>query len=129
MNSCLVLFLSSNYTPLDFQPQLNVIYVEFATCAKTHPYLATFSCRAQHRTMNACMLTYATQEEQDAAREEWFLSRDKRRKEREEKEAKRKESERKHREWWGLDENGRRIVTSKDKEWRYGKEAKSEESS
>ncbi|KAI9703473.1 MAG: hypothetical protein M1820_005777 [Bogoriella megaspora] len=83
---------------------------EFATCAKTQTYLSTIRCRAQHRAMNACMLTYATQDEQDAARAEWFATVEKRKTEREEKEAKRRESERKHREWWGLDEQGRRKL-------------------
>jgi COX assembly protein 1 len=59
--------------------------------------------------MNACMLQYANQAEQDAAREEWFATRDLRRKEREAKEEKRIEQEKFHREWWGLDENGNRV--------------------
>jgi hypothetical protein len=50
--------------------------------------------------MNACMLQYANQAEQDAAREEWFATRDLRRKEREAKEEKRIEQEKFHREWW-----------------------------
>lgn len=49
--------------------------------------------------MNTCMLQFATQAEQDAAREEWFATRDLRRKEREDKEEKRKEQEKFHREW------------------------------
>lgn len=66
--------------------------------------------------MNSCMVAHATQEEQDRAREEWFATRDFRRKEREEKEAKRKEQEKFHREWWGLDEQGRRIVDKQGRE-------------
>jgi len=60
--------------------------------------------------MNTCMLQYANQAEQDAARSEWFETRDLRRREREEKEEKRKEQEKFHREWWGLDENGNRVL-------------------
>lgn len=60
--------------------------------------------------MNTCMNKYATQAEQDAARNEWFATRDQRRKERELKEEKRKEQEKFHREWWGLDEQGKRIL-------------------
>lgn len=60
--------------------------------------------------MNSCMVAHATQEEQDAAREEWFATRDVRRRERELKEQKRKEQEKFHREWWGLDEQGRKRV-------------------
>ena len=52
--------------------------------------------------MNACMISYATQEEQDAAREEWLASKERRALEREAKEKKRKEQEKFHREWWGL---------------------------
>lgn len=64
--------------------------------------------------MNSCMMQYATLEEQDRAREEWFATRDSRRKERELKEEKRKEAEKFHREWWGLDEHGRRVVKTED---------------
>lgn len=48
------------------------------------------------------MVTHATLQEQDAAREEWFATRLERQREREEREKKRKEQERFHREWWGL---------------------------
>jgi len=60
--------------------------------------------------MNSCMVQHATQAEQDAAREDWFLGMDKRRAEREEKEQKRLEQEKFHREWWGLDEKGRKKL-------------------
>ncbi len=66
--------------------------------------------------MNSCMVAHATQEEQDRAREEWFATRDLRRKEREEKEAKRKEQEKFHREWWGLDEQGKRVMDKQARE-------------
>lgn len=65
--------------------------------------------------MNTCMLQYANQAEQDAARDEWFATRDERRREREAKEEKRKEQEKFHREWWGLDENGKRIEKKEGK--------------
>jgi COX assembly protein 1 len=60
--------------------------------------------------MNSCMKQYATQDEQDRAREEWFNTRDKRKREREKKEERRKEQEAFHREWWGLDEQGRKKL-------------------
>lgn len=66
--------------------------------------------------MNTCMVTHATQKEQDAAREEWFALRLQRQKDREAKEIKRKEQERFHREWWGLPledregEKGREVM-------------------
>jgi len=59
--------------------------------------------------MNTCMVKHATQEEQDRAREEWFATRDQRKKEREQKERRRIEQEKFHREWWGLDDQGRRV--------------------
>ncbi|KAL2351169.1 hypothetical protein BJ546DRAFT_1052483 [Cryomyces antarcticus] len=89
---------------------------DFAACALNRTFTATFVCRPQRLAMNTCMVRYATQEEQDAAREEWFATRDVRRREREEKEEKRKEAERKHREWWGLDEEGRRIMDEKGRQ-------------
>lgn len=52
--------------------------------------------------MNSCMVLHATQQEQDAAREEWFATIDVRARQRAEKEKKRKEQEKFHREWWGL---------------------------
>lgn len=52
--------------------------------------------------MNSCMVLHATQQEQDAAREEWFATRDVRARQRDEKEKKRKEQEKFHREWWNL---------------------------
>ena len=52
--------------------------------------------------MNKCMISHATQEEQDAAREEWFASRDKRIADAEAKEKRKKEQEKFHREWWGM---------------------------
>ncbi|KAF2812832.1 uncharacterized protein BDZ99DRAFT_349201, partial [Mytilinidion resinicola] len=80
---------------------------DFASCALNRTISATWACRPQRLAMNACMVQHATQAEQDAAREDWFLGMDARRKEREEKEAKRIEQEKFHREWWGLDERGR----------------------
>ena len=53
--------------------------------------------------MNSCMISNATQEEQDAAREEWFSTREKRMLERDAKERQKKEQEKFHNEWWGLE--------------------------
>lgn len=52
--------------------------------------------------MNSCMIAHAGQDEQDAAREEWFATRGERIRQRQEKEARKKEQEKFHREWWGL---------------------------
>lgn len=52
--------------------------------------------------MKSCMVSYATQQEQDAAREEWFSTIDERIRQREAKEKKKIEQEKFHREWWGL---------------------------
>ncbi|KAK1075967.1 hypothetical protein LTR33_009359 [Friedmanniomyces endolithicus] len=66
---------------------------------------ATIMCRGQQKAMNTCMKQYATQDEQDSAREEWFATMDKRREEREQKEAKKKIDEVFWREWWAKDPN------------------------
>ncbi|KAL8769180.1 MAG: hypothetical protein Q9209_004814 [Squamulea sp. 1 TL-2023] len=75
---------------------------DFASCALNRTFSATWVCRQQRLAMNNCMISHASQQEQDAAREEWFATRDERRKEREVKEAKRKEQEKFHRAWWGM---------------------------
>ncbi|KAL8657785.1 MAG: hypothetical protein Q9226_001570 [Calogaya cf. arnoldii] len=75
---------------------------EFASCALGRTISATWACRQQRLAMNNCMIAHASQEEQDAAREEWFATRDDRRREREAKEARRKEQEKFHRAWWGM---------------------------
>ena len=54
--------------------------------------------------MNSCMIQYATRDEKDAAREEWFATMDQRAAERKKKEEKRKEQEKFHNEWWGFDQ-------------------------
>src|SRR5436305_14446997 len=88
----------------------------FAECALGRTFSAPFVCRQERLSMNTCMVSRATQAEQDAAREDWFATRLKRQKEREAKEARRKEQERFHRQWWGLPaedregEKGREIV-------------------
>jgi len=75
---------------------------DFASCALNRTISATWACRTQRLSMNKCMIGHATQQEQDAAREEWFASRDKRIEEREAKERRKIEQEKFHREWWGL---------------------------
>ncbi|GAM87419.1 hypothetical protein ANO11243_054430 [Dothideomycetidae sp. 11243] len=94
---------------------------DFAACATNRTLTAPFVCRAQRRAMNTCMLQFATQDEQDRAREEWFATRDLRRRERELKEEKRKEQEKFHREWWGLDDQGRRVFEKKKADEAEGK--------
>ena len=49
------------------------------------------------------MMQYATQEEQDAARAEWFATMDKRKEERDRKEEQRKKDEKFWKEWWDKD--------------------------
>ena len=78
------------------------LLTDFASCALNRTISATWACRTQRLSMNKCMIAHATQEEQDAAREEWFASRDKRIEEREAKERRKIEQEKFHREWWGL---------------------------
>jgi len=92
------------------------IPIAFAECALGRTLSAPFVCRQQRLQMNTCMISHATQDEQDAAREEWFATRLKRQKEREAKEERRKEQEKFHREWWGLPvkdregEKGREVM-------------------
>ncbi|KAB2576117.1 hypothetical protein BFW01_g7105 [Lasiodiplodia theobromae] len=86
---------------------------EFASCALNRTISATWACRQQRLAMNNCMVAHATQEEQDRAREEWFATRELRKREREEKERKRIEQEKFHREWWGLDDEGKRKFEKK----------------
>ena len=81
----------------------NIKLADFASCALNRTFSATWVCRQQRLAMNSCMVSHATQEEQDAAREEWFASKDKRIQEREAKERRKQEQEKFHREWWGLD--------------------------
>ncbi|TAQ90739.1 hypothetical protein B7494_g903 [Chlorociboria aeruginascens] len=98
---------SRNPLPLSSaqEAQVRELYhsrVRFAECALGRTFSAPFKCREQNRAMNSCMISHATQQEQDAAREEWFATRLKRQREREAKEERRKEQEKFHREWWGL---------------------------
>ena len=68
-------------------------YLDFAACATNRTFSATWKCRQQRLAMNSCMILHASQEAEDAAREEWFATLDVRRREREVKEAKKKEQE------------------------------------
>jgi COX assembly protein 1 len=81
---------------------INIGQTDFADCALGRTFSAPFVCRPQLRLMNKCMISHATQAEQDTAREEWFALRLQRQKDREVKEERRKEQEKFHREWWGL---------------------------
>jgi COX assembly protein 1 len=101
-------------TEMVFRIDAHTQVIDFAICAREHTFTSTFTCRPQQRVMNSCMMAFATLEEQDRAREEWFATRDQRRKERQLKEEKRKDAEEFHRKWWGLDESGRRVVRAED---------------
>ncbi|KAI1383854.1 cytochrome c oxidase biogenesis protein Cmc1 like-domain-containing protein [Hypoxylon trugodes] len=74
----------------------------FADCARNRTLTIPFACRESSRRMNGCMLAYATPEEHDRAREQWFAQRQQRAREREQKERRKLEQEAFHREWWGL---------------------------
>lgn len=69
--------------------------------------------------MNNCMMQYATQSEQDAAREEWFATIEKRREERETKEAKRKEDEKFWKQWWDKDAKALPSTEGRDAKGRH----------
>ncbi len=76
---------------------------EFATCCLNRTFTATLFCRPQQKAMNQCMMRFATQEEQDAARAEWFAKFDERKAERERREEQRRKDEVFWREWWDKD--------------------------
>ncbi|EMC98665.1 hypothetical protein BAUCODRAFT_145711 [Baudoinia panamericana UAMH 10762] len=76
---------------------------DFAACCTHRTFTATIMCRKQQKAMNTCMMQFATRNEQDAAREEWFATMDKRREEREKKAEKLKKDEKFWREWWDKD--------------------------
>ncbi|WPB03979.1 uncharacterized protein RHO25_008623 [Cercospora beticola] len=92
---------------------------EFAACCTSRTFTATIMCRKEQKAMNNCMMLYATQAEQDAAREEWFATMDERRKEREVKEAKRKQDEKFWREWWDKDSKGVPSTEGRDNKGRH----------
>lgn len=71
-------------------------------CAAGRTISVSWACRTERLAMNACMASYATQEEQDAAREDWFATMGTRLQQRRLKEKEKKEQEKFHREWWGL---------------------------
>ena len=77
--------------------------------------------------MNTCMLKYQGQDELDKARAEWFTLAGERRKEKEERARLVEESKRKHKEWWGLDDEGklqgRRLEEKAERERRAKMEA------
>ncbi|KAI9761327.1 MAG: Transcription initiation factor TFIID subunit 9 [Chaenotheca gracillima] len=83
---------------------------EFAKCAENRTFTATWVCRSERLAMNSCMVGHATRDEEDRARAEWFTTRSQRKKEWEEKEEVKKEHEKFHREWWGLDDKGKRPL-------------------
>ena len=66
--------------------------------------------------MNTCMNQYATREEQDAAREEWFATMDARRDERQAKEKKRVEDEKFWKDWWDKDKKTSELPEQAAKE-------------
>ena len=86
------------------------VSLAFAECAMGRTFTAPFACRETHRLMNGCMKAHATQEEQDAAREDWFAQRLQRQRERERKALRKAEQEAFLREWWGLPEKDRELA-------------------
>ena len=78
---------------------------DFASCATNRTISATWACRKQRLAMNSCMVQYASQKEQDAAREEWFATMDLRRHEMEEKKRQKAEAEKFFKEWWDISDS------------------------
>ncbi|KAH8121509.1 hypothetical protein ACSS6W_004654 [Trichoderma asperelloides] len=79
----------------------------FADCALGRTFSVSFACKAENHAMNACMVQHATQEQQDAAREDWFALRMERQKQRERKAKMAAAQEEFMRDWWGLPEEVR----------------------
>lgn len=50
-------------------------HTEFAECARNRTVSAAWACRVERRGMNTCMVSNATPEQRDAARQEWFRRR------------------------------------------------------
>ncbi|PFH59218.1 hypothetical protein XA68_12649 [Ophiocordyceps unilateralis] len=74
----------------------------FAACATGRTFSIGFACADQRRAMNNCMNSYATRQEEDAAREEWFALRLQRRQAREHKARVAAAQEEFIHDWWGL---------------------------
>ncbi|KAI5287807.1 hypothetical protein KEM54_005719 [Ascosphaera aggregata] len=55
----------------------------FAECAMNRTVTATWICRDKRLAMNSCMLSHASREEEDRAREQWFAEKEEKRRQRE----------------------------------------------
>ncbi|KAJ4292820.1 hypothetical protein N0V90_009483 [Kalmusia sp. IMI 367209] len=113
--------LPSNPTPLSApqEQQVRDLYYKnvrakcaaeiaaFAQCATGRTFTMIYACREQKLAMNSCMIQYQGQDELDKARAEWFALAGERKRAREERERLIEDSRRKHKEWWGLDEEGK----------------------
>ena len=67
--------------------------------------------------MNSCMVQYASQKEQDAAREEWFATMDLRRHEMEERKRQQAEAEKFFKEWWDIsDSSNPKVKDTEEKD-------------
>ena len=73
---------------------------EFAQCAAGRTFSISWACRTQRKAMESCMNGYATREEEDRAREEWFRTVGERRRKREEEEKWKQGQRELKREWW-----------------------------
>ena len=90
------------YSSFLFEAAFLIQSLDFASCATNRTISATWACRNQRLAMNSCMVQYASQKEQDAAREEWFATMDLRRLQMEETKRQKAEAERFHKEWWDI---------------------------
>ncbi|KAL9053817.1 MAG: hypothetical protein Q9162_004536 [Coniocarpon cinnabarinum] len=73
---------------------------DFAQCATGRTLSITWVCREQRKAMESCMVGYATRDEEDRAREEWFAKVGERRRKKEEEERWKEGQRQKKREWW-----------------------------
>ena len=85
-----------------FEAAFLIRRLDFASCATNRTISATWACRKQRLVMNSCMVQYASQKEQDAAREEWFATMDLRQHEMEERKRQKADAEKFFKEWWDI---------------------------
>lgn len=91
---------------------------EFAHCATGRTITIPFKCRQERKAMETCMIGFATREEEDLAREEWFAKIGERRRKLEEEEKWKSDQKALKAEWWADYEKSRGIErpsTNKDR--------------
>ena len=73
---------------------------DFAHCCTGRTFSITWACRSQRKAMESCMNGYATRDEEDKAREEWFAKIGDRKRKLEEEERWKDDQRKLKKEWW-----------------------------